>query len=493
FDELVERLRDPEKGMTVEKAAEICDLDPALIYKAARMYGTAKPASILWGLAVDQKTNGQQNAHVILALTALTGNIDVPGGQLAQPAGEIWSEKDFGYTEIEDMADFQGKMIGMDKYPLACSLVFAAHPDLTLQCMETDEPFPIRMGFFMGSNPTSNTAGEPKRWQKAMERLEYNVTIDCFMNATTQAVCDLIFPLATVAEKEGTVFEEYGVAPLINGFCNPAIEEPGECRSDFEFAYDMGKRLNPDHFNRYNDVTDFINAFRFSNRFDYRELHDQVYLAQESDYYKYETGGLRPDGQPGFATPTGRIELWSNLFNQFGEDPLPYYDDPDFGPINTPEKMEDYPFILTTGARTFSFFHSEHRQIPFLRELNPNPIVEVNPNVAARLGISDGQWCRIWNEYGECVYKAKVTYKVDEKTIHCQHGWWFPEEDGADHGDGCYGTYRSQVNNLLANFHFGKLGFGAPFKCNICNIEPVKESYDSDMEAIWNRFKREDQ
>ena len=69
------------------------------------------------------------------------------------------------------------------------------------------------------------------------------------------------------------------------------------------------------------------------------------------DYYKYERGEMRQDGQPGFATPTGRIELWSTAFNQFGDDPLPYYLEPEFGPGN-PELMKEYPFILTTGART---------------------------------------------------------------------------------------------------------------------------------------------
>ena len=52
------------------------------------------------------------------------------------------------------------------------------------------------------------------------------------------------------------------------------------------------------------------------------------------DYYKYERGEMRQDGQPGFATPTGRIELWSTAFNQFGDDPLPYYLEPEFGPGN---------------------------------------------------------------------------------------------------------------------------------------------------------------
>ncbi len=46
------------------------------------MYATAKPAGILWGLAIDQKTNGMQNGQAVVALMAITGNIDRPGGQV---------------------------------------------------------------------------------------------------------------------------------------------------------------------------------------------------------------------------------------------------------------------------------------------------------------------------------------------------------------------------------------------------------------------------
>ena len=82
--------------------------------------------------------------------------------------------------------------------------------------------------------------------------------------------------------------------------------------------------------------------------------------------------------------------------------------------------------------------------------------------------------------------KARVSEIVDEKTVHAQHGWWFPEEDGSE--PNLYGNFRCNINNLLPNGHMGKLGFGAPNKCLICNIEPVSESYDTDMAVVWEKF-----
>ena len=148
--------------------------------------------------------------------------------------------------------------------------------------------------------------------------------------------------------------------------------------------------------------------------------------------------------------------------------------------------MKEYPFILTTGARTTAFFHSEHRQVAYLRELNPDPICEIHPAAAKRLGVTDGQWVRLTSPFGECVQKTRVSEIVDEKTVHAQHAWWFPEEDGSE--PNLYGNFRSNINNLLPNFHFGKLGFGAPNKCLVCKVEPISENYDTDMDLIWDKY-----
>ena len=42
----------------------------------------------------------------------------------------------------------------------------------------------------------------------------------------------------------------------------------------------------------------------------------------------------------------------------------------------------------------------------------------------------------------------------------------------------------------MPHFYVGELGFGAPYKCLICKVEPIKESYDTDMQAIWNRYSQ---
>jgi anaerobic selenocysteine-containing dehydrogenase len=481
FEALAERAAE----MPAERAAEICGIDVEDIYGAARMYAKAKPAAILWGLAIDQKTNGMQNGQVVVDLMAITGNIDRPGGQVVGDINSGLNEGGFGFDEGIG-PELAQKMIGIKEYPGYCNLILNSQADLSLRALETDDPYPLKMGMYTGNNLLACTSAEPKRWYEAILRsLEFCIAFDCFMTPSAQGTCDIFLPLATVVEREGVLFAEYGAAPLYCGCMNQAIDE-GECRSDLELVFMLGKRLNPHLWEKYETVRDYINDLRLGGKFDFEDLRKEVVVQQDVSYFKYETGDLRRDGQLGFNTPSGRIELYTSAYQQFGDDPLPYYEEPHFGPITTPDLMEKYPFVLTTGARTYAFFHSEHRQIPYLRELNPDPLVEVHPKVAARLGIADGQWCEVFNHVGSCVLKAKVTPAVKESVLHAQHGWWFPEQDGnAPH---LYGTFRSNINNLLPNFHQGKIGFGAPMKCLIAGIRPLEDSYDTDMSVVWDRF-----
>jgi anaerobic selenocysteine-containing dehydrogenase len=484
FDELRERV----KEMPPEKAAEICWVPAEQIKKVARMYAAAKPAAIMWGLAVDQKTNGMQNGQVIIALQAITGNLDRPGGQLLPGAGAGHNELGYGYDEGVGNELMQ-KMIGLAEYPAYCNMILDAQADMMLHALETGEPYALKMGMYQGNNLMACTSMEPKRWHDAIiKSLEFCIGVDTFMNPSIESSCDIFLPLKTVVEREGTVFTHYAPCTVTAGFMHKAVEV-GEGYSDMELVYEMGSRLRPELWTQFANSKEFIEHFRLGvkEHGKYFDEVSQVVVTQVPiEYYKYERGLLRPDGQPGFATPTGRVELWSTAYHQFGEDPLPFYAEPEFGPVASPELMESYPYILTTGARNTAFFHSEHRQIAYLRELHPDPIVEINPVTAKKLGITEGQWVRLYNQFGECVEKAHISPIVDENTIHADHAWWFPEEDGNE--PNLYGTFRSNINNLLPNFHMGKLGFGAPNKCLICAVEPVAENYDTDMQEIWEKF-----
>ena len=481
FEQLAERV----KEMPAEKAAEICDLDANQIREAARVYAAAKPAQIAWGLAIDQKSNGVQAGHCIMALEAITGNIDVPGGQLIGDVND-GLELGFGWNNLGP--ELQSKILGIKEYPAYVGLVLNAQCDMVLDALEAGDDakyYPFKMGVFEDTNFLAGTcAAQPKRWHDAMvKNLEWCFGIDVWMTPTIQATCEIFLPLSSTVEHDTVVYTHYGASPIMAGAVNKSITV-GDCKG----FYELGLRCMPINFEKYKDYYDFLADYRLAYKKSFEELREEV-VHQKTEmcgYYKYESGRLRPDGMPGFNTPTGRVELYSTMFRQFGEDPLPYYEEPQLSPVSTPEKMEEYPFVLTTGARIYCYFHSEGKQIPYLREMNPDPLIEINPEDALKHGIADGQWVEVASPFGKCVLKAKVSQIVKPGVVHAQHGFWFPEKDPEE--PSLYEVWRSNINELIPHFMVGKLGFGAPFKCLICSVKPVSENYDTDMMEVWDHF-----
>jgi anaerobic selenocysteine-containing dehydrogenase len=167
------------------------------------------------------------------------------------------------------------------------------------------------------------------------------------------------------------------------------------------------------------------------------------------------------------------VELFSTVFETVGLDPLPYYEEPPESPVSTPDIAKEYPLILTTGARVYPFFQSEHRQVPILRQLNPDPIVEIHPETAKGLGIKDGDWIYVENRYGRCRLKAKLTCGINPKVVHAQHGWWFPEKPVSE--PTLFGVWESNINLLIPSGWTGRSGFGYPFKSMLCRIRKAEE------------------
>lgn len=511
FDELAERVKD----MPPEKAAEICGIPVEVIYESARLYGKAKPASIAWGLALDQNQNGNQAGHCLLALMAITGNVDVPGGQIiaeidAAPGFEDGKELKVDLDSADAAADgsstedaarptrrigwdalsdeLKAKTIGMDEYPMYVNNIRNAHADMMFDAVTTGKPYPIRMAWIQSTNLIApSCSAESDKWYEGLLNCEFNFATDLFMTPSVEGLCDLYLPLATCAEKNDVSMTHYFGSPVTIGAINKAIDV-GETKSDAQIMIELGAYLaSPALEGMFKDVDDFLGQRRANvAKMSWQQLSETVNFQRGVNYRKYETGKLRPDRKPGFLTATGRVELWSSAFAQNGEDPLPYYSEPAFSPHSTPELMEKYPFILTTGARAYAFFHSEHRQIPILRELNPDALIEINPDDARELNISNGQWVEIANDFGTAKFKAVVSPIVKRGVVQAQHGWWYPELKGE--APSLYGVFQSNCNTLVPNHYNSKLGYGAPFKCIICSVTPLKESYDTDMQLVAEKF-----
>lgn len=464
FDELAERVKD----FTPERVEEITWVPAEEMVAAARMFAAAKPGAIQWGLAIDQNTEGVANAMAIQALWTITGNVNVPGGMIcvfpAFGAYQSW----LGSWGIEDLPPEQAaKRIGPKDYPLFNYGFLSFQCESMTHALETGEPYPIKAAWIQTNNTIACQSTNPKHMYELLDKLDFIVCVDVFKTPTIVALADVVLPAAMFPERDGIRCLWYHIQTI-----NKVTDAPGEAKSDFEINLELGKRFNPEMF-PWDNVQDMFSAMIEGSGMTFEELQDiggQIY--PDFEYRAHEKGLAREDQKPGFATMTGRIELSSTLFDAWGLDPLPYYKEPRESPVSTPDVYEKYPLILTSGARHWASFHSEHRQIKRLRALHPDCEVAMNPETGAKYGIEDGDMVWIENELGKCQQRARFVPTLDPRVINADHGWWFPEEKAA--APHLFGVWKSNANQLIPGV-CGPTGFGANIKANLCRIRKVKE------------------
>jgi len=454
----------------LDKVEEITGVPTEDIGQAARFYSRSKPASIHWGVPIDMTPAVTPLCQAIASLWALTGNLDVPGGNVfsrfafdavayALPGAE-------GVIKLKSKEQDKPR-IGADRYGPFNKFIWRCQTDLALEQIFTGEPYPIKGLWIQTCNLLGGIGLDPKKWREALKKLDLVVAVDLFMNSTTQ-YADVVLPAASFLEKEGV--RSWWV-PLQS--INKAISVD-ECRPDVEINFELARRFDPDF--TWKTIRDLFDDIIKPSGLTFDELQQRGWAFPPEGhpscpYRRHERGLLRTDRKPGFQTPTGRFELYSTLREDWGLEALPHHEEPPFTPVSRPDLAKEYPLILSTGRRSPAFFHAEHRMIPWLREIDPDPVVEIHPDTAAEHGVGNGEWVWVENWMGRAKFKAKVTLVVPPWMVMATHGWWFPEKPGAE--PTLYGVWESNINQLIPMNAQGKDGLGAPIKHLLCKIYKV--------------------
>lgn len=474
FDKLAERVAQYD----VKRAESITGVPAQKIIDAACFYAENKPAAIQWGLPVDMAPEGVTVAQAVSYLWGITGNIDIPGGNvIAKPAMGITT---YPYS-TEELVELYGqdlvnqlnkKRIGADKYPMVRNFRGWAHPDCTLEQIASGEPYPIKAAWIQTANLLGGQAYDTKRHYEILKKLDFIVMVDLFHNPTSMALADIFLPAATFAEKNS--YRTWWT-PLRT---IQKVVQVGECRSDWEINLDMARRFKPDLPATPQELFSARILPKTGMTFDEVVANGGKVWPEPGDaslpYHRYKKGLLREDGQPGFRTETGKLELYSKTFESWDMDPLPFYREPVQSEISTPELFAKYPLVMITGARSHVYFHSEHRMIPWLREKEPWPCVEIHPETAAKYSIYDGEWIYIENDMGKIRRKVKITFSVTPKTIQTPHHWWLPEANGPE--PDLFKVWDYQINCLVPGPQDSLAGFGgAQYKTTLVKLSKIKD------------------
>lgn len=460
FDELRKRAAE----YTPERVAKITWVSEKKIREAARMMAKADGCAMQWGVALDQTREALPGTQAIFSIMAITGNIDNPGGNIVPP--ELlkyisgWGPEFLAPEQKE-------KMLGLQEYPFYRSGVTNASDQLILKACETGKPYVQKAAWIQTSDLLTGTGPDPIRAREALRNNEFNVGIDLFMTVTMNELCDVLLPAACYPERDGI---RVGDGVQHGETINRAIDT-GEVKSDMEINLEMGRRFNPQAW-PWKDVHEMYSSILEQDTgLTFEELQEQAPVYLPYEYYKYKSGKLRPDGQLGFSTATGRIELWSTFYSQLGNDPMPAYVEPEPSPSSTPAIAKKLPLILVTGVRNIAMFHSENRRQEHLRALAPEPELEIHPKTAAEYGVADGQWVWVEGMRGRAKRIIHTTEAVDRRVVVTTHGWSHPEA-GIDKN---YDVEELNINRLLDWDSVGKTGVGSNYKSSLCRIYAVAD------------------
>ena len=473
FDELKARVQQ----YPVEKVAAITEVPAQDIAAAARLFANAKQGAIHWGVPIDMCPDSTAVAHGIICLWAITGNIDIPGGQvIARPSYGV-SSYPYSTEELlqlygeEMIKQLTKKRIGADKYPMVKNFRGWAQPDMVIDQIMTGDPYPIKGAWIQTANVLGGQAARAEFHYEALKKLDFIAIVDLFHNPTTMGLADVVLPAATFPEKDSI---RSWWAPLST---ISKCVQVADCKSDWEINFELAKRFNPEGMRRYKTVKDLFDERLAPSKMTFSDLEKlggwkMPEEGPSKPYRRHERGLLRPDRKPGFCTPSGKVELYCETYKSWGLDPLPYYTEPAQSAVSTPDLFKKYPLVMITGARSQLYFHSELRQIPWLREKMPDPTVEIHPDTAKRYGIYEGEWVYLENDMGRVKRKATLTRKVKPHHVHTMHGWWLPELDGK--APSLFGVWDYQINKIIPGPQTSVSGFGGgQYKTTLCTLRKM--------------------
>jgi anaerobic selenocysteine-containing dehydrogenase len=413
WDAFVKRVQE----YALDRVEEITWVRKELIREAARMYATTKPACIQWGVPIEQGINCTDTNRLLTALMAVSGNLDAPGGNVLFVPPPVRTVSEF--ARHKDLPPEQRKKrLGGEEYRLA-SRVALVTPKVVWDAILTGDPYPVTAGLLCGTNPVI-TRANASQVREALAKLEFLVVVDFFLTPTAE-LADIFLPAATWLEQNyvGDFWKRHGYV-----VARQKVVEIGECWQDHKIFQELGKRMGqPDWWDTVEEALDYMLE---PSGLTWDEFKERGYLQGQMKYRKY--------GKGGFSTPTRKVELYSTLLEKWGYDPLPCYREIPESPVSRPDLMDRYPYILNAGLRTPVFFHSEHRMIPWLREIRPVPIVEIHPETAKKHEIEEGQWVYLETSRGRVKQRARLNDGIDPRVIVAEHGWWFPEVKDPGHG-----------------------------------------------------------
>jgi formate dehydrogenase alpha subunit len=394
---------------TVEKynlkyVEEITGCPADEIAQAARIY--AKPAfsgsCLVWGMGITQHTMGTANAHGLLNLSFVAGQLGKPGGGISplrgqnnvQGCGDAGCVPNSfpGYQVLSEstVAKFQA---GWGNNPLP------PEPGLVITDMvEAMNSGRLKAMYITGENPLLS---EPDlhHAEEAFKKLDFLVVQDIFLHETA-AIADVVLPATTFAEKDGTFTNSERRVQRVR----KAVEPVGDSRPDWAIVCDLGQRIS------LKIALGAEQEFQFGHP---SEIWDEMArLTPSMAGISYDR--LEKEGGIQWPCPTADHPGTRFLYeNDFPRGPRAKFVPFDQGPQAAEVPSKRFPLFMSTG-RVLYHWHGgtmTKRSDNLLAKMSEVPI-NMNAEDGEKYSVADGEWIRLRSRRGDLEGRVVYTEKM---------------------------------------------------------------------------------
>jgi len=395
YTEDFDAVREIASRYTPEEAERVTGVPAEDIRWAARTYASERHAAIFYTLGITEHACGVDNIWSLSNLVLMTGHLGYESTGLNALRGQnnVQGLNDAGanpmylpgYQPLDDPEIRR-------RFSEAWGVEVPARPGYRLdQMISGMQDGRVRAFYLIGENP-AHTEPNAKHVEHGLEGLDFLVCQDIFLNESARKYADVVLPASSFAEKEGTFTNTERRVNRVRR----AVPLPGNAREDLDIVLQLARALGA-------DWPDYANAEDVWN-----EFADLAPNWSGIRYDRLEEVGLQwpclDEDDPGTAylhaprpaRPSGRGKFY----------PVEYQP-----PIEEPDS--EYPFLLSTG-RTLYHYNSAGMTMreDGVTDKQEDPFVEMSPEDASAVGVSDGDWVRLVSRRGQIEARAAIGDRV---------------------------------------------------------------------------------
>ena len=434
-----EVVREQVDSYPVEVASQLSGVSVDDIKELARMYAQDGPVTTYAMFGDDHYINGHYNYWPIYTLAAFTGNVCKSGAGLGFCELTATTVANAKITNPEG-AQGPGRSLLVNQVAQILETNQFAGKDLTLKGM-----------YVSNTNPLATMANHDctAAWFK---EIEFIVVADMCMTETAK-YADILLPVAHWFEQTD-MYTSFGSSPYIL-WQDKAIEPQFEAKPDFEIYKILGEKLGYGKFFDM-DAEGYIEEWLDT---DVARKLDVTF-----EKMKEEKAGRVLPGDPyiafedkKFATPTGRFSLYRDVITpgynigqsiDESKERTLYWEPATYAGQESAARAS-YPYhLLSEHMRTRT--HTQWWECGYMKEYEPEPIVRINPEDAAELGIAEGDAVKLHNDLGFVVMKAAINAGLPRGTMSSGRSF-----QAGEFIDGHFASLPSnEFNQVVANQAF---------------------------------------